>query len=95
MAFVDPTISFAGWFDVAVLPTIESKWSFKEGDVAVLSASKPGSGDFTNSYIIFTCLFRTLHVMSYSVITLSVWLHLACMFSSYKLGRWVSLRVSN
>ncbi|CAM8889725.1 unnamed protein product [Rhodiola kirilowii] len=32
-----------GWFDVVVLPTIESKWSFKEGDIAVLSNLRPGS----------------------------------------------------
>ncbi|KAL8150950.1 hypothetical protein V2J09_020758 [Rumex salicifolius] len=31
-----------GWFDVVVLPLNETKWMFKEGDVAVLSSSKPG-----------------------------------------------------
>ncbi|CAA6658041.1 unnamed protein product [Spirodela intermedia] len=30
-----------GWYDVVVLPASESKWSFKEGDVAVLSSRKP------------------------------------------------------
>ncbi|KAK4761776.1 hypothetical protein SAY87_029660 [Trapa incisa] len=31
-----------GWYDVVVLPSAEIKWSFKEGDVAVLSTPKPG-----------------------------------------------------
>ncbi|KAK4757964.1 hypothetical protein SAY87_019265 [Trapa incisa] len=31
-----------GWYDVVVLPSSEIKWSFKEGDVAVLSTPKPG-----------------------------------------------------
>ena len=33
-----------GWYDVIVLPANECKWIFKEGDVAVLSAPRPGSG---------------------------------------------------
>ncbi|XP_022980920.1 uncharacterized ATP-dependent helicase C29A10.10c-like [Cucurbita maxima] len=32
-----------GWYDVIVLPVNECKWSFKEGDVAVLSCPRPGS----------------------------------------------------
>lgn len=32
-----------GWYDVIVLPTNEIKWTFKEGDVAVLSSLRPGS----------------------------------------------------
>ncbi|KAA0064225.1 putative ATP-dependent helicase C29A10.10c-like [Cucumis melo var. makuwa] len=32
-----------GWYDVIVLPVNECKWSFKEGDVAVLSSPRPGS----------------------------------------------------
>ncbi|XP_022142121.1 uncharacterized ATP-dependent helicase C29A10.10c-like isoform X2 [Momordica charantia] len=32
-----------GWYDVVVLPVNECKWSFKEGDVAVLSCPRPGS----------------------------------------------------
>lgn len=32
-----------GWYDVIVLPVNECKWSFKEGDVAVLSTPRPGS----------------------------------------------------
>uniref|UniRef100_A0A7N0ZSZ6 Uncharacterized protein n=1 Tax=Kalanchoe fedtschenkoi TaxID=63787 RepID=A0A7N0ZSZ6_KALFE len=32
-----------GWYDVVVLPTTEYKWSFKEGDISVLSTSRPGS----------------------------------------------------
>ncbi|KAD4386198.1 hypothetical protein E3N88_26367 [Mikania micrantha] len=32
-----------GWHDVILLPTNECRWSFKEGDVAVLSAPRPGS----------------------------------------------------
>ncbi|KAK6257400.1 hypothetical protein QUC31_000859 [Theobroma cacao] len=32
-----------GWYDVIVLPANECKWAFKEGDVAVLSAPRPGS----------------------------------------------------
>ncbi|OMO85814.1 putative helicase MAGATAMA 3 [Corchorus capsularis] len=34
-----------GWYDVIVLPSNECKWTFKEGDVAVLSAPRPGSED--------------------------------------------------
>ena len=33
-----------GWYDVIVLPANECKWTFKEGDVAILSAPRPGSG---------------------------------------------------
>ncbi|XP_057536005.1 uncharacterized ATP-dependent helicase C29A10.10c-like [Amaranthus tricolor] len=32
-----------GWYDVIVLPSNDIKWTFKEGDVAVLSSSRPGS----------------------------------------------------
>ncbi|CAJ2663447.1 unnamed protein product [Trifolium pratense] len=32
-----------GWYDVKVLPAHEFKWSFKEGDVAILSSPRPGS----------------------------------------------------
>ncbi|KNA21739.1 hypothetical protein SOVF_040150 isoform A [Spinacia oleracea] len=32
-----------GWYDVVVLPANENKWTFKEGDVAVLSCPRPGS----------------------------------------------------
>nr|KYP63681.1 putative helicase DDB-G0274399 [Cajanus cajan] len=32
-----------GWYDVKVLPVHEFKWSFKEGDVAILSSPRPGS----------------------------------------------------
>nr|XP_028962985.1 uncharacterized ATP-dependent helicase C29A10.10c-like isoform X1 [Malus domestica]XP_028962986.1 uncharacterized ATP-dependent helicase C29A10.10c-like isoform X1 [Malus domestica]XP_028962987.1 uncharacterized ATP-dependent helicase C29A10.10c-like isoform X1 [Malus domestica] len=32
-----------GWYDVIVLPVSECKWTFKEGDVAVLSTPRPGS----------------------------------------------------
>ncbi|GKV44053.1 hypothetical protein SLEP1_g51280 [Rubroshorea leprosula] len=32
-----------GWYDVVVLPANECKWTFKEGDVAVLSSPRPGS----------------------------------------------------
>ncbi|KAK9026431.1 hypothetical protein V6N11_039270 [Hibiscus sabdariffa] len=32
-----------GWYDVIVLPANECKWVFKEGDVAVLWAPRPGS----------------------------------------------------
>lgn len=35
-----------GWYDVTVIPTHEYKFSFKEGDVAVLSTPKPGPGRF-------------------------------------------------
>ncbi|PIN24740.1 tRNA-splicing endonuclease positive effector (SEN1) [Handroanthus impetiginosus] len=31
-----------GWFDVILIPPHEYKWTFKEGDVAVLSSPKPG-----------------------------------------------------
>ncbi|KAJ3678320.1 hypothetical protein LUZ60_002123 [Juncus effusus] len=33
-----------GWYDIVLLPTHESKWNFKEGDVAVLTSSRPGTG---------------------------------------------------
>uniref|UniRef100_A0A2P2MLA3 Uncharacterized protein n=1 Tax=Rhizophora mucronata TaxID=61149 RepID=A0A2P2MLA3_RHIMU len=33
-----------GWYDVIVLPANEWKWTFKEGDVAVLSTPRPGTG---------------------------------------------------
>ncbi|KAL6574184.1 hypothetical protein OROHE_001088 [Orobanche hederae] len=32
-----------GWFDVTLIPPHEYKWTFKEGDVAVLSSPKPGA----------------------------------------------------
>ncbi|XP_059644917.1 uncharacterized protein LOC132286579 [Cornus florida] len=32
-----------GWYDVIVLPANECKWTFKEGDVAVLSSPRPGT----------------------------------------------------
>ncbi|XP_021605934.1 helicase sen1 isoform X2 [Manihot esculenta] len=32
-----------GWYDVIVLPVSECKWTFKEGDVAVLSTPRPGT----------------------------------------------------
>ncbi|KAL5777141.1 hypothetical protein ACOSP7_010067 [Xanthoceras sorbifolium] len=32
-----------GWYDVIVLPVNDCKWTFKEGDVAVLSNPRPGS----------------------------------------------------
>ncbi|KAF3445779.1 hypothetical protein FNV43_RR10956 [Rhamnella rubrinervis] len=32
-----------GWYDVIVLPANECKWTFKEGDVAILSSPRPGS----------------------------------------------------
>ncbi|XP_019259459.1 PREDICTED: probable helicase DDB_G0274399 [Nicotiana attenuata] len=32
-----------GWYDVILIPECEWKWSFKEGDVAVLSTTRPGS----------------------------------------------------
>ncbi|XP_043720948.1 helicase sen1-like [Telopea speciosissima] len=35
-----------GWYDVIVLPMHECKWTFKEGDVAVLSTPKPGTVRF-------------------------------------------------
>ncbi|KAK2987567.1 hypothetical protein RJ640_012337, partial [Escallonia rubra] len=31
------------WYDIIVLPANECKWTFKEGDVAVLSSPRPGS----------------------------------------------------
>ena len=33
---------------VKVLPVHEFKWSFKEGDVAILSSPRPGSGLLSN-----------------------------------------------
>ncbi|KAI0495481.1 hypothetical protein KFK09_021782 [Dendrobium nobile] len=40
-----------GWYDVIVLPVHECKWNFKEGDVAVLSAPRPGSALRSNKKI--------------------------------------------
>ncbi|KAM7516799.1 hypothetical protein LguiA_006382 [Lonicera macranthoides] len=31
-----------GWYDVIVIPANECKWTFKEGDVAILSTPRPG-----------------------------------------------------
>lgn len=33
-----------GWYDVILSPATDCKWAFKEGDVAVLSSPRPGSG---------------------------------------------------
>ncbi|KAH1085266.1 hypothetical protein GYH30_017316 [Glycine max] len=38
-----PFSAFLCWYDVKVLPVHEFKWSFKEGDVAILSSPRPGS----------------------------------------------------
>ncbi|XP_057823525.2 uncharacterized protein LOC131035819 isoform X2 [Cryptomeria japonica] len=38
-----------GWYDVTVLPVHEYKWTFKEGDVGVISTPKPGTGAFKKS----------------------------------------------
>ncbi|KAL3514090.1 hypothetical protein ACH5RR_026807 [Cinchona calisaya] len=35
-----------GWYDAILIPFTEHKWTFKEGDVAVLSSPKPGSVRF-------------------------------------------------
>ncbi|KAJ6792725.1 putative ATP-dependent helicase-like [Iris pallida] len=32
-----------GWYDVTVLPIHDCKWTFKEGEVAILSSQRPGS----------------------------------------------------
>lgn len=42
--------SVLGWYDVIVLPANECKWTFKEGEVAVLSTPKPGTGLFLVIY---------------------------------------------
>ncbi|XP_047954096.1 helicase sen1-like [Salvia hispanica] len=34
-----------GWFDVVLMPPYEYKWTFKEGDVAVLSICMPGAAN--------------------------------------------------
>jgi len=44
-----------GWYDVVVLPMHDYKWNFKEGDVAILSFPRPGSGRSLNCS--FTHLF--------------------------------------
>eukprot|EP01018_Ginkgo_biloba_P000122 Gb_34450 [translate_table: standard] len=41
-----------GWYDVTVLPMHEYKWTFKEGDVGVLSTPKPGIGRLKKSSIV-------------------------------------------
>lgn len=33
-----------GWYDAIALPVNEWKWTFKEGDVAILSSPRPGAG---------------------------------------------------
>jgi senataxin len=38
---------YSGWYDVIVLPTHEYKWTFKEGEVAILSFPRPSSGRCT------------------------------------------------
>ncbi|KAK9748680.1 hypothetical protein RND81_02G073200 [Saponaria officinalis] len=38
-----------GWYDVIVLPSNEMKWTFKEGDVAVLSTPRPTSVRYRRS----------------------------------------------
>lgn len=44
-----------GWYDVKVLPVHEFKWSFKEGDVAILSSPRPGSGLLSNMWYMISC----------------------------------------
>lgn len=39
-----------GWYDVVVLPVNECKWTFKEGDVGVLSSPRPGAVRSKRSY---------------------------------------------
>ncbi|CAI9116342.1 OLC1v1017458C1 [Oldenlandia corymbosa var. corymbosa] len=38
-----------GWYDAILVPVSEYKWTFKEGDVAVLSSPKPGSANYKRS----------------------------------------------
>ncbi|KAM0852295.1 hypothetical protein ACQ4PT_051853 [Festuca glaucescens] len=38
-----------GWYDVIVLPTHEYKWTFKEGEVAILSFPRPSSAQSSRS----------------------------------------------
>ncbi|XP_024977199.1 helicase sen1-like isoform X1 [Cynara cardunculus var. scolymus] len=38
-----------GWYDVILLPASESRWNFKEGDVAVLSTPRPGTVRYKRS----------------------------------------------
>ncbi|KAL6984192.1 hypothetical protein U1Q18_017569 [Sarracenia purpurea var. burkii] len=38
-----------GWYDVVVLPANVCRWTFKEGDVAILSTPRPGIGSFERS----------------------------------------------
>ncbi|KAG8377370.1 hypothetical protein BUALT_Bualt08G0026000 [Buddleja alternifolia] len=37
---------YYGWYDVILIPPHEYKWTFKEGDVAVLSTPKPGAVNY-------------------------------------------------
>ncbi|KVH99549.1 putative helicase MAGATAMA 3 [Cynara cardunculus var. scolymus] len=37
------------WYDVILLPASESRWNFKEGDVAVLSTPRPGTVRYKRS----------------------------------------------
>ncbi|KAH7657206.1 senataxin protein [Dioscorea alata] len=37
-----------GWYDAIMFPVQECKWSFKEGDVAVISSPRPGSAIRSN-----------------------------------------------
>ena len=48
-----------GWYDVVVLPAHEFKWTFKEGEVAILSFPRPGSGSSTVSLFMYTLQFFT------------------------------------
>lgn len=40
-----------GWYDVIVLPVNECKWTFKEGDVGVLSSPRPGAVRSKRNYV--------------------------------------------
>lgn len=57
--------SVLGWYDVIVLPANECKWTFKEGEVAVLSTPKPGTG-----------LFLVIYSVSQSLCSLNIIFHL-------------------
>lgn len=41
-----------GWFDAILIPPHEHRWTFKEGDVAVLSVPMPGAG-FAYHFVYF------------------------------------------
>lgn len=54
----------SGWYDVIVLPVHDCKWTFKEGDVAVLAYPRPSAGLSLSLYDVLFFLSSNRHAMS-------------------------------